>query len=313
MKLTSLAVSLLAASSMLVVANQGGGSISFVDRDSLQVLETIEAGVGPHEAAASPDGSRVAITLYGRQTASREVLLVDPKTRSIVKRIDLAPSERPHGVTWRRGGIYVTLEKEGSVARIDPSTGAIAWRAKTGGEVGHMLAVTRDEKKLYTGNLKTNDISAIRIGEASAYKTIKVGAGPEGIALSPDDRELWAAHRMAGGISIIDTAKDEVIATIAPEIFSARVTMTPDGKKVLLFDMASKSVVLFDRATRKEIGRVATAEGVPVGGSVTPDSSRAYVLRYQPDAIVELDLKTLKFGREVQTAQAPDGLAILGK
>jgi YVTN family beta-propeller protein len=174
-----------------------------------------------------------------------------------------------------------------------------------------MLAVSSDEKKLYTGNMKTNDISVIRIGEDAAYKTIKVGAGPEGIALSPDDKELWAAHRMGGGISIIDTETDEVVATIAPEVHSARVTFTPDGKRVLVYDLQSQSVIVFDRASRKEEGRATVTEGVPVGGVVTSDSKRAYVLRYQPDAIVELDLATMKFGREVQTAEMPDGLALL--
>ncbi len=174
-----------------------------------------------------------------------------------------------------------------------------------------MLAVSSDEKKLYTGNMKTNDVSAIRIGEEAAYKTISVGAGPEGIALSPDDRELWAAHRKGGGISIIDTKTDEVVATIAPEIYSARVTFTPDGKRVLLYDMPTNSVVVFDRATRKEVGRATAPDGVPVGGIVSADSKRAYILRYQPDAIVELDLVTMKFGREVETAQMPDGLALV--
>ncbi|HEX8252424.1 MAG TPA: YncE family protein [Thermoanaerobaculia bacterium] len=229
----------------------------------------------------------------------------------IVKRIDLAPSQRAHGVAWRRGGIYITLEKEGAVARVDPKSGAIAWRAKTVGELGHMLAVSSDEKKVYTGNMKTNDVSAIRIGEEAAYKTIKVGAGPEGIALSPDDKELWVAHRSGGGISVIDTKTDEVVATLAPEIYSARVTFTPDGKRVLLFDLETRGVVAFDRATRKEVGRATVEEGAPVGGVVAADSKRAYVLRYQPDAVVELDLTTMKFGREVATEQMPDGLALL--
>jgi YVTN family beta-propeller protein len=293
---------------LLVVANQGGGSISFVDRSSMNVVKTIEAGLGPHEAAASPDGKRAAITLYGRQLPSHELLIVDPRQQTIVKRIDLSPSERAHGVTWRRGGIYITLEKENAVARVDPDKGAVTWRASTKGELGHMLAVSGNERKVYTGNMKTNDVSVIRVGEAEAYKTIPVGAGPEGLALSPDDRELWVAHRKGGGISIIDTTTDTVVATIAPELYSARVTFTPDGKKVLLYDMPTRSVVVFDRATRKEIGRAVPQEGVPVGGVVV-DAKRAYILRYQPDAVVEFDLEQMQFGRAVETAPMPDGIA----
>jgi YVTN family beta-propeller protein len=293
----------------LVVANQGAGTIAFVDAKTMAVRKTVEAGVGPHEAAASPDGKLVAVTLYGRQQASKELLIVDPAKDAIVQRFDLAPSERPHGVAWRTGGVYVTLEREGAVARIDPKSGKVSWRATTGGELGHMLAVSRDEKKVYTGNMKTNDISVIRVGENAAYTRIKVGAGPEGIALSPDDLELWAAHRMGGGISVIDTTKDEVVATIAPEVHTARLAFTPDGKKVLAFDMASRAVIVYDRATRKELGRLTPEEGLAVNGLIAADSKKAWVLRYQPDALVELNLDTMKLGRAVEPGQMPDGVA----
>lgn len=294
---------------VLIVAQQGAGTVSFVDTATLKVTKSIEAGVGPHEAAMSPDGSLAAITMYGRQTPNHEIALVDPKTQEIVRRIDLSPSQRPHGIAWLRGGIYVTLEREGAVARIDPKSGKVAWRAQTGGELGHMLAVSRDEKKVYTGNMKTNDVSVIRVGEDAAYARIKVGAGPEGLALSPDDRELWVAHRMGGGISVIDTAKDEVVATIGENIYSARVTFTPDGKKVLVYDMATRSVVVFDRASRAELGRVRFENGVPVSGFMVPDGKRVWITRYQPDALVELDLETLALGREIAIDGMPDGIA----
>ncbi len=292
---------------ILLVAQQGSGTLSFVDLESQKIVKTIEAGVGPHEASLSPDGSRAVVAMYGRQQANHELAIVDMKSQEIVKRIDIAPSERAHGIAWRKGGVYVTLEREGAVARVDPENGKIVWRAKTNGELGHMLAVSRDETKIYTGNIKSNDVSVIRVGEDAAYTRIKVGVGPEGIALSPDDKELWAAHRMSGGISIIDTKSDAVVATIAPEVVSARVTFTPNGKKVLVYDMASRSVIVFDRATRKELARTTFDEGVPVSG-IALDDKHALITRYQPDALVELDLETMKLGRTIAIDGMPDGM-----
>lgn len=295
---------------ILLVANQGAGNFSFIDLDAHKSVKTVQAGIGPHEAAASPDGKRAAITMYGRQVSNHEIAIVDAQSREIVKRIDLSPSERPHGVAWRRGGVYVTLEREGAVARVDPDSGKVTWRAKTNGELGHMLAVTRDEKKVYTGNIKSNDVSVIRVGEEAAYAKIGVGAGPEGIALTPDDKELWAAHRMGGGISIIDTATDAVVATIAEGVVSARVSFTPNGKKALAYDMVTRSVIVFDRATRKETARVTFEEGVPVSGLLL-DDRRVLITRYQPDAIVALDLETMKLGAMIATEAMPDGMVLL--
>jgi len=293
---------------ILIVAQQGAGSVSFVDLDAWSVAKSVSIGNGPHEAVAQADASRVALSLYGTKVANHELAIVDAKTHAIVTRIDVG--ERPHGLAWRAGGVYLTLEKEGAVARVDPQSGAIAWRAKTNGAVSHMLAVTRDEKKLWTANIGSNDVSVIRVGEDAAYAKVAVGEGPEGIALSPDEKEVWVAHRNGGGISIIDAAKDVVTSTIAPKVITARLTFTPDGRKVLAYDFVSKDVIVFDRATRSELGRVSITTGVPING-IAATTMRAFVACAQPDAIVEIDLSTMKVLRTLELEATPDGLAIV--
>ena len=297
-----------ASPTTMVVVNQGDGTASFVNLESFEVEETIELGNGPHEATASPDGKRVYVSMYGRQVANDEVAVIDPAKRAVVTRFDLAPSERPHGIVTRGDHIFITLERDGAVAKMNRD-GEIVWRGRTTGELGHMLAVSADGKRIYTGNMKTNDVSILEAGGDEPVAVVPVGKGPEGIALSPDGSELWVAHRMSGGLSVIDTAKAEVVATPGEGVFSARLTFTPDGRKVVAYDMSSRNVVVFDRASRTELGRYRPDEGIPVTG-LAKDARHIYVIRYQPDAIFELDLETMEPGRTVETGSMPDGLAL---
>jgi DNA-binding beta-propeller fold protein YncE len=41
-----------------------------------------------------------------------------------------------------------------------------------------------------------------------------VGKGPEGFDVTPDGREIWAAHSRDGGVSIVDLEQKKVVGTI---------------------------------------------------------------------------------------------------
>lgn len=276
----------------------------------MQVVERVGTGVGPHEATASDDRRTAFVSLYGRGVAGRQLAVVDAATRSEAGRIDLGDYTRPHGLVQRGGKLFATSETRQSVVRVDPVTRAIDWVGRTGQAGTHMLAVSSDAQRVYTGNIQSNTVSVLEVGEANAIATIPVGNGPEGIALSPDNLEVWAAHRFGGGTSVIDTRTNAVVATIAPGIFSARVAFTPDGTRGVLFDLPSRNVIVIDTLTRLEIARIKT-NGVPTGGIVSADSKTLFLSMLSPDALVKIDLETNQIVASVVTGVAPDGLAFV--
>ena len=60
---------------------------------------------------------------------------------------------------------------------------------------------------------------------SDASRTLRRGEGTEGIAISPDQREVWAANRGGNTVSIIDVASAKVVATLALEVI-------PDPREV---------------------------------------------------------------------------------
>ncbi len=182
----------------------------------------------------------------------------------------------------------------------------------TGESVSHMLVITPDAKRIYTANMLSNTVTALNVGAPPIPPNIthiSVGKTPEGIGISPDGGEVWAANRADGTVSIIDTATNKVKETL-PKFsqFPFRVAFTPDGKHVLIPDPVGGELIIFDAPTRKELKRIKIAGGT-VGVAVSADSKRAFVALQELNSVAAIDLDKMEVVGKVETGAGPDGIA----
>ncbi|HYO77715.1 MAG TPA: hypothetical protein VE010_14745 [Thermoanaerobaculia bacterium] len=291
---------------ILAVANRGGSTITLINPDTMQSLGTVPVGIDPHEIAISADRRYAYVSNYGGQNGTT-LSLVDLQTRTKVKDIPIAPLGGAHGIVQVNGKIWFTSERFRSVGRYDPATDRIDWIGRTKQDGSHMLAVRGDGSVVYTGNIGSTSASIVPdSGEESEVKVnVPVVVQPEGIALSPDERELWLGSRAFQGISIIDTATEKVIATIAPGTFAYRLTFSPDGRHVLV--PRPGEVAVFDAAQRTVVRTIAMNAN-PLSILVAPDNRTAYVAL--ATQVVKLDFTTGQVLGSVMVAAVADGLAL---
>jgi YVTN family beta-propeller protein len=295
----------------LLVLNKSESTLAIIDPATLKVLARVPTGEAPHELTASADGRFAFVCNYG--TAERPgntISVIDIASRKEVKRVDLGSLLRPHGITESGGKIYFTIEGSRAVARYDPVAGRVDWTMGTGQAGTHMVVVA-STGKIYTANRDSDTVSALDPAKGqSAWKItqIAVGKGPEGIGLSPDEREVWVAHRGDGGLSIIDTATDKVKETLKVGRAPIRVKFTPDGKRVLVSDSQGTDVVVFEAATRKELKRIAVG-GVPAGILMQPDGRRAFVASTQANKVLVINLEDFTITATIEPGREPDGMA----
>ncbi len=297
---------------VLLVLNKADSTLAFVDPASLQVLTKIPTGNAPHEVAVSTDGRIALVANYGTGPEPGSTLsIVDIAGRKELKRLAL-PVLRPHGTYAIGNHIYCTAEGSRLVVRYDVPTGAIDWISGTGANGTHMVVVTPDEKKIYTANIGSDSVSVIDLTSAPrtiALTQIAVGKGPEGIDLPPNGRELWVAHRGDGALSVIDTATDKVLQTINTGTKMAnRLKFTRDGRRVLISDVPSNQVLVYDAFTKQLVKKIDTEAG-PEGILMAPDGKRAFVACANAGKVVVLDLDTLTITGSVATGTQPDGMA----
>jgi len=296
----------------LLVLNKAESTLAIIDPTTLKVVARVPTGEAPHEVTASADGRFAFVTNYGTgPQPGNSISVIDISARKEVKRVDLGPLFRPHGIACANGKVYFTIEGSRAVARYDPAPGRIDWILGTGQSGTHMLVIGRGTSKLYTANIGSDTISAIEPPQGTGswkLTQIAVGKNPEGIDMSPDDREVWVAHRGDGQLSIVDTSTDKVKEVINAGRGPIRVKFTPDGKRVLVSDSQTGEVIVFDASTRKEIRRISVG-AVPVGILMQPDGRRAFVASTQANKVSVINLDDLTVSGTIDPGREPDGMA----
>jgi YVTN family beta-propeller protein len=312
----SLAQESKATPSYLLVLNKAENTLAIIEPQKFDILARIPTGEGPHEIIVSADSKTAFVANYGtQQTLGSSLSVIDLVARKEIRRVDLGALRRPHGIVEAGGKIYFTCEVNRLVARYDPATNSVDWIMGTGQNATHMLVVSPDQKKIYTANIASDTVTAMEFNAPppapSKITHIAVGKQPEGIALSPDARELWVGHNGDGKVSIIDTATNTVKETIQVGEVPIRVKFTPDGKRVLISDPKSGELIVFDAAARKQIKRIAVGE-TPVGILITPDGKRAFVATMQANRVAVINLEDLTVSNRIEPGKGPDGLAWAG-
>ena len=309
LSLAALFAALLAAetpSLTLLVGNKDENSLAFVDPATGKVLGRVPTGEGPHEVAASSDGKLAFASNYGTgQNPGSTISVIDAVNMKEIRKVDISPMRRPHGLYFANGKLYFTAETNRLIGTYDPAANTIDWLMGTGQNTTHMVMVGRDNL-IFTANIGSDTITIIdRTGETP----VPVGKGPEGMDLSPDGKFIWAAHSRDGGVSIIDVAAKRVVGTITLGTKrSNRLKFTPDGKRVLVSDLDAGEVVAVDVASRKETQRIPMGKS-PEGILMSKDGSKAYIAVNGDHKVALLDLATMKVTGHLETGKGPDGMA----
>jgi YVTN family beta-propeller protein len=302
-----------ASGGRLVVLNKEEATLVTVDAASGKVLGRVATGEGPHEVAVSEDGHTAFVANYGTgQAPGGTISVIDLSAHKELRRVDVSPLRRPHGIHVAEGKVYFTAEVNRVVGRYDPQSNQVDWLLGTGQAGTHMVLVSADGARMYTANIGSNSISLIERGAnplAWNETVVPVGRGPEGFDVSPDGGELWAAHSQDGGVSIIDLATKKVTATLDLQTKrSNRLKFTRDGKLVLISDLDAGQLVVVDAASRKETKRLSLGR-MPEGILIPPDGATVYVAVAGDGIVAAVDLTTLDVAAKIETGKGPDGMA----
>jgi len=295
----------------LLVLNKEDATFTVINPETAAVLATVPTGEGPHELVTSTDGKTAFASNYGTGPApGHTISMIDIASGKELRRIDVAPLSRPHGLAFANGKLYFTAEADKKVARYDPAADKVDWQFETGQNATHMVLPTKDARTLFTSNISSDSISMIQESGGTWNQTvIPVGKGPEGLDLSPNGRELWSAHSRDGGVSVIDVASKKVVHTIAAGTKrSNRIKLTPDGKFALISDLEAGDLVVLDAVAHKEVKRLPLGK-MPEGILIPPSGGHAYVAVNGDNHVAVIDPKTWQVTKKIPTGKGPDGMA----
>ena len=322
--LAFLAVCVFAARALadtVVVVCKSDFQLALVDPGTQKILLKLPTGRGPHEVAVSPDGRTAYVSNFGRYSvypaddtehdkASNSITVVDLLDRKVKNTFDLGTHTGPHGMVASRDGklLWVTTETPQAVLEVDAGTGKILHVWNTTQERSHMIVVTPAENKFYVTNTVSGSVTVIDRA-TGVVKVLATGPGTEGIAISPDGKEVWAASRLDDKIEIISTSTDSIMATFpsggkGPK----RMDFTPDGTQVWVTNPGSNQATVFDARGRELIASLTLSKS-PSGVYISRDGRRAYITNANANELTSVDVASRKILNAMPIGTDPDGVA----
>jgi YVTN family beta-propeller protein len=300
---------------VLVALNKADASLAIIDPKEMKVLGKVPTGDAPHEVVLSADGRTAFVANYGANTPGSTLSVIDVEAKKELRRVDLSPLLRPHGLVESSGKIYFTSEVNRLIGRYDPATNRVDWLMGTGQNATHMIVVTPDQKRIFTTNIASDSVTAFEFQNVppapSKITHIAVGKQPEAIDISPDGTQVWVGLNGEGAIDVIDTAANKTTAKINLGARPYRVRFSPDGKQVYATVPETKEIIVINSATKKEIKRI-KLESVPLGIVFSKDGKTAFVSAVEQDFVLKIDLEKSETIGKVVSGQAPDGVAVAG-
>jgi YVTN family beta-propeller protein len=305
------------ANGWLLVANKGEQALGIIDPSAgRQIAMITEDGVTGHEVAASPDGKRAFVPIYGNSGVGHEgtdgslMRVMDLGIRQIVGTVDFGKGVRPHCAVFgpKNGLLYVTTELDKSVTVIDPQSLKIIGHVPTDQAESHMLAITRDGRRGYTANVGPGTVSVLDLETKKVLAIIPISKSTQRIALSVDDRWVFTSDQTKPQLAVIDTSTNQVAKWVPLPSKGYGTAPTPDGRWLLvaLPDAHQVGVVALPEM---KLVRAIDVPPAPQEVLVRPDGAVAYISCSASRQVAAIDLKTWKVDKLIEAGRGADGLA----
>ncbi|MCP3725210.1 beta-propeller fold lactonase family protein [Paraburkholderia sp. CNPSo 3272] len=174
--------------------------INYVDvyrADDLTLVKRFSPGEMPSHLDFSPD-SRWS---FNSMQESSTLVSFDLTNMTIRWKAKLGST--PAGVLWHNGKVLVCVMGADHVAEVDPVTGNVLRRIKTG--IGpHNLFLTPDRQTLYVTNRVGGSLAALDATTLELRRTYPLHAGgPDDLSVAPDGK-VWVTLRFREQVAVLD-------------------------------------------------------------------------------------------------------------
>lgn len=245
------------------VGNFDGGTISVIDIASEKEIRRIEGVVEPHNITFTPDGSKAYVANLG----AHWIGVIDAKRHELAKRIQF-PLNMP-----------VAANSE-----------------KLLGEINGIINVTltRDGKYGYAADADLNSCAIIDTRNDELVKMVPVGMAPWRAYASPDGKTMWIPNNGDESVSVLDTKKQDVVATLeaGPDMTGVNFA----NGKAYIISGSTGFVYVFDLKSLLPKGRIYFGKNTALETAATDASGqKIYLCSSNNQELYEIDTKTDKF------------------
>ncbi len=310
----ALGLAATAEAHMLYVSNEKDNTVSIIDTETEEVVNTIEVGERPRGITFSKDYK----FLYICASDSDAVQVMDVKTGKLVA--DLPSGEDPEQFVLHPDNrhLYIANEDDSVATVVDTQTHTVVAQVDVGVEPEGM-AVSHDGKWAIVTSETTNMAHWIDTSKHALVDNTLVDQRPREAEFTEDDDELWVSAEIGGTVSVIDVATRQIKKKItfkikgvtSDRIQPVGIELTKDGRYAFVALGPANHVAVIDRQNDD-----AVIDYLLVGRRVwhmalSPEGDRLYTTNGVSGDVTVINVESLKPLKSIKVGRFPWGAAIL--
>ena len=226
------------------------------------------------------------------------------------------------------GDVYTANERDGSISRIDLSTGRVT--TVPVGFQPHNVQVAADGRRILAVGSPPGAMSemgaptaAKRTGGARGVEAppgqfltldnaldtagalrLAIGREPAHVISDAVGSRAYATSGEVNGVIVIDLARGRITDTIATAAGPHGMRARPDGRELYVAGTKDNAVSVIDVASQREVARIPVGRA-PVQVAFLPNGERAYVTLRDDNAVAVLDTRTRRMVARVAVGRGP--------
>jgi PQQ-dependent catabolism-associated beta-propeller protein len=303
-----------AAALEIFVSNEKGNSISIIDGDKLELIETVPVGNRPRGIAISSDGRYLYICASDDDT----IQVLDTETRKVLGDLPSGPDPELLVLSPDDALIYAANEDDNMVTVIDIASKVAVAEIPVGVEPEGM-GVSHDGKWIVNTSETTNMAHFIDADTFEITDNVLVDQRPRFAEWTSDDAEIWVSSEIGGTVSVIDNATRAIKHKIAfaipgvPDeaIQPVGIRITSDRKWAFVALGPANRVAVVDAQTFEVEDYLLTGQRV-WQLAFSPDEEFLYTTNGISNDISVIDVENLEVVKSVTVGRLPWGVAVKG-
>jgi len=271
------------------VSNEDSRSVTVIDTQRAEVIETIEVGKRPRGLKLTRDGSLLFVAVSGL-----------PKCPPSVPDEECAKLGRD-------------LSADG-IAIVDTAARKLIKLLPAGSDP-EQFDLSSEGKRLYVANEDAGVTSVVDIDSGTVIERIPVGHEPEGVATAPNGRWVLVTSETDNSVAVIDTRTLKVMKSVPVGKRPRDVAFTPDSSAAYVSGEFDASVYRIGLPGGEPVERVLQLrkETRPMAVVFDEKRSRLYVSTGRGGTVAVIDASSpqaLKLIAEIPVGARPWGIAL---
>ena len=278
----------------LFVSSEKDHVVTVLDGSSYEVVKQIRTAARPRHLKFNTDHSQIYVACGD----GNAIDIIDVDKLEVVDRIGPIDDPEVFDLSQDSQTMYISLEDASALGILDLQ---YYFTQREGMPELTFAEPSADDELVEDEEDEEEDEETSEGGEGGdllpGLSTIEVGAEPEGVLVSPEDKNVYVASEVANIVHVVDTASLTLTHNVVVGNRPRRFVIASDGKELWVTNELSGSVTIVERGDYQVIETLEfkpkgfrPEEVTPVGITITADGKTAYVALGRANHVAVVDV-----------------------